>query len=241
MEPKLTYEPFEGGYLSVVDVLGDDQKIVDCARISYDRGEREQKRSTEEILKTLYSLGHHTPFEQCSMTFKVRTPIFVWRQWIRHRLASVNEVSERYSEADLDFYEPENWRLPPETPESVVNEIQMRQRAIHRNLKDFYCYLRDQKVPRELARIDLPLAKYTTAYWTANLREIFHFLKLRLPNNAQYEIRKYAEGMLFQVQYFYPLAVKAFLATEGELAKQYLHTVDLDALRKFQELVKEKV
>lgn len=230
METTLSYEPIDGGYLNVVEHWGSDQKIVDCARVSYDRGEREQKRSTEDFLKQLYALGHHTPFEQCGMTFKVKTPLFVWRQWIRHRLASVNEVSERYSESDLDFYVPEDWRVPADTPDEVRREIRNRQRALHQNLKDFYRYLRENKVPRELARIDLPLSKFTTAYWSANLREIFHFLKLRLDPAAQLEIRKYAEGMLFQVQYYYPLAVKAFLAEEGELAKRYLSTIDFTAL-----------
>lgn len=221
MQTTLRCEPISGGYLTVVEHWGSDQKIVDSARVSYDRGEREQKRSTEEFLNTLYALGHHTPFEQCGMTFKVKTPIFVWRQWIRHRLASVNEVSERYSESDLDFYEPNDWRVPDDTPDSVRHEILMRQRAIHESIKDFYLYLREHKVPRELARMDLPLSKFTTAYWTANLREIFHFLKLRLHASAQLEIRKYAEGMLFQVQYCYPLAVKAFLSKEREIAKTY--------------------
>lgn len=230
MEYLISCEPLEGGELAVVDKWGSDQKIVDCARVSYDRGEREQKRSTEVFLKQLYELGHHTPFEQCGLTFKVKTPIFVWRQWIRHRLASVNEVSERYSESDLDFYEPVEWRVPKDTPDDVRREICQRQRAIHQNLKDFYRYLRDHKVPRELARIDLPLSKFTTAYWTANLREVFHFLKLRLDPAAQLEIRKYAEGMLYQVQYFYPLAVKAFFSAEGELAKRYLTTIDFEAL-----------
>lgn len=230
MESLLSCEPLDGGQLAVVDYWGTDQKIVDCARVSYDRGEREQKKSTEDFLKQLYALGHYTPFEQCGLTFKVKVPIFVWRQWIRHRLASVNEVSERYSESDLDFYEPNDWRVPDGTDGDVLREICQRQRAIHRNLKDFYRYLRDHNVPRELARIDLPLSKFTTAYWSANLREVFHFLKLRLEPAAQLEIRKYAEHMLFQVQYFYPLSVKAFLTEEGELAKRYLGTVDLDVL-----------
>ena len=218
MDYLLSCEPLDGGLLAVVDYWGDDQKIVDCARVSYDRGEREQKRTTENFLKSLYSLGHHTPFEQCGMTFKVKVPLFVWRQWIRHRLASVNEVSERYSESDLDFYEPDDWRVPEDTTNDVREEIRNRQCELHRKMKDFYRYLREKKVPRELARIDLPLSKFTTAYWSANLREIFHFLKLRLEPAAQLEIRKYAEGMLFQAQYFYPLAVKAFLSEEGELA-----------------------
>lgn len=230
MDIIISCEPLNGGSLAVVDKWGTDQKIVDCARVSYDRGEREQTRSTEDMLKQLYALGHHTPFEQCGMTFKVKTPLFVWRQWIRHRIASVNEVSERYSESDLDFYEPDNWRVPAGTPLEIEEEIRTKQREIHEQIKNFYRYLREQKVPRELARIDLPLSKFTTAYWSANLREIFHFLKLRLDPAAQLEIRKYAEGMLFQVQYFYPLAVKAFLSEEGELAKRYLCTIDFEAL-----------
>ena len=204
----------DDGYVQLVEKWGSDQKIVDCASVSY--GER-QKTPTDLFIDNLYRLGHMTPFEQAGVTVKIECPIFVWRQWIRHRLASVNEISERYTESKCKFFSPVVWRTKGgvELSDEDILELDRETSLLHQHMERVYRRRLELGVTRELARIDLPLSKYTTAYWTANLREVFHLLKLRLDKSAQFETREYAFGLAMVVRNVFPCSFKAFVKYEG--------------------------
>ena len=204
----------DDGCVQLIEKWGSDQKIVNCASVSY--GER-QKTPTESFIDNLYKLGHMTPFEQAGFTVKIECPIFVWRQWIRHRLASVNEISERYTESNCKFFTPLVWRTKGgvELSDEDILELDRETALLHQHIERVYRRRLELGVTRELARIDLPLSKYTTAYWTANLREVFHLLKLRLDNAAQKETRDYAIGLALIVQNLFPYSFSAFLKYEN--------------------------
>ncbi len=192
----------DDGFVRVVDYLGDDAAIVQAARVSYGKG---TKRVHEDrgLIRYLMRHAHTTPFEMCEIKLHVRVPMDVWRQWIRHRTASVNEYSTRYSEA-IDAAQhtaPEAWRLqstgnrqgssgvlPPEEGRHLSEE----EAALHRQLRGMYEARLAAGVAREQARKDLPLSTYTEAYWKINLHNLLHFLELRMDDHAQEEIRAYA-------------------------------------------------
>lgn len=207
------------GEIELVETFGSDQKIVDCARVSYHAGQNEQKTDTNKFISNLISMKHETPFEHCAASYKVKCPIFVARQWVRHRLASINELSLRYTAMDdLEFYEPD-LRLKsglsvPETIQDryIVTAADARKKAIR-----LYEILLEMGVSRELARIHLPVSMLTTFYWTANLREIMHFLRLRTSNHAQYEIRLFAYAILDSLKERFPFTYQSFIASEESI------------------------
>jgi len=208
------------GFISVVDYMGNDLSIVQAARVSYGT---ETKSSSEDkaLIEYLTRHRHSTPFEMCEIKFHVKLPIFVARQWIRHRTANVNEISARYSILDKEFYVPE---LSQITSQSQLNK-QGRglpladAAAIQDTLKQeaslaheqYASFLEDYDLTRELARINLPLSTYTQWYWKVDLHNLFSFLTLRADPHAQHEIRMYAEKMLDIVAAWCPMAANAFL------------------------------
>lgn len=210
------------GLIRLIDHMGSDLSIVRNARVSYDAEWRagEDKGSDARLINFLYKNGHNTPFEAASVTIEVKAPIFVLRQWHRHRTQSYNELSARYKELPEEFYVPE---LDQITTQSSDNK-QMRTTELNPNAQhianeikasnemSFNCYrsLLERGCPREIARSVLPVGTYSHMFASANLNNWFRFLAERLHPHAQYEIRVYAEALLEMLGALYPVAVKAF-------------------------------
>lgn len=210
------------GFIRVVDYMGDDAAVVQAARVSYGRGTRKTTED-EGLIRYLMRHYHSTPFEMCEIKYHVKLPIFVARQWIRHRTANVNEYSARYSIMDKDFYLPapehlaaqsaDNRQgrgevLDPQTAEHVLNLLRDDAEQTYSHYEDML----DDSIglARELARMNLTLNTYTQWYWKTDLHNLFHFLRLRADAHAQYEIRVYAEAMLETVKAWVPLSYGAF-------------------------------
>lgn len=210
------------GLIRLVDSMGSDLSIARNARVSYDAEWRagEDKGSDARLINYLYNNGHNTPFEAVTFTFEVKAPIFVLRQWHRHRTQSFNELSARYKELPEEFYIPEVAQI---TTQSTDNK-QMRTDEVHPQAEQFRHYMESQNAsafriykemiedgcPRELARSVLPVAAYSHMFATMNLHNLFRFLAERLHPHAQYEIRVYAEAILELIKDVAPVAVAAF-------------------------------
>jgi thymidylate synthase (FAD) len=223
------HEVLDHGFIRVIDYMGDDAAICQAARVSYGRGTK-SVQNDEGLIRYLMRHWHSTPFEMCEIKLHVKLPVFVARQWIRHRTANVNEYSARYSILDREFYIPEERNL---AAQSVVNN-QGRGEALTgdeaarvlRYLKDdsaraydHYAEMIADKTPegddqqglaRELARMNLPANIYTQWYWKVDLHNLFHFLRLRADAHAQYEIRVYADAICKVVADWVPAAYAAF-------------------------------
>lgn len=207
------------GYVRLVDSMGTDSSIVRAARVSYNAKPREDG-SDEKLIAYLMRNRHTSPFESVQFTFEVQAPIFVLRQWHRHRTWSYNEVSARYSELPEVFFVP---AVDSVTTQSLTNK-QMRTTVINEHAQyiqeqvtksgeaafAIYRDLIEKGCPRELARSVLPVGTYSRMFASVDLHNLFHFLGLRLHEHAQYEIRVYAEAMLQLIEPIVPLAVKYF-------------------------------
>ena len=231
----MLYQPMpvlDHGFVRVIDYMGDDGAVVQAARVSYGRGTR---RVSEDagLIRYLMRHRHSTPFEMCEIKFHVKLPIFVARQWIRHRMANVNEYSARYSILDREFYipAPEHLAAQSSTNRQGRGEVLQGDEAaevLHLLRQDasltydHYAHMLNetpdgqsadparQGLARELARMNLTLNTYTQWYWKADLHNLLGFLSLRADSHAQYEIRAYAEAMLGAVQAWVPLTHQAF-------------------------------
>lgn len=213
------------GLLRFVDHMGSDLSIVRNARVSYDAEWRagENEKSDSRLIRYLMKNGHNTPFESVIVTFEIKAPIFVFRQWHRHRTQSYNELSARYRELPEEFYIPEINQITTQSTDNkqmrtdVINEnADLLQGVIRdQNRKAFkaYRFLLEKGCPRELARSVLPLGTYSHMFATANLHNWFRFLKERLHPHAQYEIRVYAEAILSVLEKLVPVATAAFKET----------------------------
>lgn len=207
------------GFVRLVDVMGNDNSIVQAARVSYGKGTK-QVNEDRGLIRYLMRHQHTTPFEMVEFKFHLRVPIFVMRQWIRHRTANVNEYSGRYSEIPDLFYVPEEKNITKQSTlnkqggseESLENAKfwQMRMQQDQKNLYDVYQNYLHADMRKELARINLPVSAYTEFYWKNDLNNIFKFLCLRLDTHAQWEIRVFAEAMAIYVKEKCPLAYEAF-------------------------------
>lgn len=209
------------GFVRLVDYMGSDDRIVQAARVSYGAGTK-TVREDRGLINYLMRNWHTSPFEQVGLTFHCKMPIFVARQWVRHRTARLNEISGRYSIMRDEFYIPapdqirfqsasnkqgrSEESLSPEESAEVIRLFEAEQRAVYAN----YQGLLDKNVARELARMDLPLSLYTEWYWQIDLHNLFHFLRLRLDPHAQYEIRVYAEALAQCAKAVAPMAYEAF-------------------------------
>ncbi|GAN68583.1 FAD-dependent thymidylate synthase [Acetobacter orleanensis] len=224
----MLYEPQEvldHGFLRVIDYMGDDSAIVQAARVSYGRGTRKVSEDAG-LIRYLMRHRHSSPFEMCEMKFHVKLPIFVARQWIRHRMASVNEYSARYSILDSEFYipAPEHMAaqsavnrqgrgdvLAPDDAAAVMDILRDDAIRTYRNYETMLSTEEDgYGLARELARINLTVNTYTQWYWKIDLHNLMHFLALRLDPHAQYEIRVYAEAMLKILHAWVPQTAAAF-------------------------------
>ncbi len=233
---KILYEAIpilDHGFIRVVDYMGDDTSIVQAARVSYGKGTK--KVSTDSgLIKYLMRHWHSTPFEMCEIKYHVKLPIFIARQWIRHRTANINEYSARYSILDKEFYLPEPKHLAAQSKSNrqgrgdVIEGDQAKQvlellkNDAERTYNDYEMMLNerydgtiiDEKkigLARELARMNLTLNTYTQWYWKIDLLNLMNFLRLRADDHAQYEIRAYADAMLETVKKWVPITYEAFI------------------------------
>jgi thymidylate synthase (FAD) len=211
------------GFVRLVDHMGSDLSVVRAARVSYDAAWRtgNDSGSDQRLIRYLWKHKHTTPFEAVQFTFEVKAPIFVLRQWHRHRTWSYNELSARYRELPEEYYVPQNigvqskdnkqGRAPDERPEGQ-NEI-IRSTIKHACEQSFvyYAALLRQGVPRELARSVLPVATYSHMFASVNLLNLFKFLTLRCDPHAQFEIREYANAMLNLIQPIVPVSADAWM------------------------------
>lgn len=207
------------GFVELVDVLGSDQAIINAARTSYDKGTK-QVSSTRQLMRYLLRHKHSGPFEFGACVFRIRCPLFVARQWFRHRTASYNEVSLRYSEAIEEYYLPdEEWITTQDRRNRQARtEIEIEDsHKVHEQLKNdaemllqHYSEYLENGLAREIARINLPLSLYTTFCFKMDIRNLLHFLILRTDSHAQFEIRQYAEIMEKMVEKYFPLVIEAW-------------------------------
>ena len=231
----ILYEPIpvlDHGFVRVVDYMGDDAAIVQAARVSYGRGTR--KVSDDRVLiRYLMRHYHSTPFEMCEIKYHVKLPIFVARQWIRHRTANVNEYSARYSVLDKEFYIPAPEQLAAQssnnrqgrgdvlTGDEAAQVLDLLRHDAEKTYRDYAWMLNEgddgteadpsrQGLARELARMNLTLNTYTQWYWKTDLHNLMNFLRLRADAHAQYEIRVYADAMIDTLNAWVPLAAEAF-------------------------------
>ncbi|HQU70289.1 MAG TPA: FAD-dependent thymidylate synthase [Albidovulum sp.] len=220
----LAHEVLDHGLVRVIDYMGDDAAITQAARVSYGRGTKAVSND-EGLIRYLMRHWHSTPFEMCEVKFHVKLPVFVARQWIRHRTANVNEYSARYSILDREFYIPAPENLAAQSTVNNQGRGELLQGEEAQRVLDL---LRDDAMrsydhyeamlsqdgqkglARELARMNLPANVYTQWYWKVDLHNLFHFLRLRADAHAQYEIRVYAETMCGIVKDWVPLAYGAF-------------------------------
>lgn len=228
------------GFVRLVDFMGDDRRIVEAARVSYGDGTR-SVREDAQLIDYLLRNDHTSPFEQVVFTFHVKMPIFVARQWLRHRTARVNEVSGRYSVMPSEMYVPEPDRVRRQaksnkqgSSDEVLSEVEnARVRELlaagQGRAYEEYEELLEADVARELARINLPLSLYTEAYWQIDLHNLFHFLRLRLDAHAQWEIRVYGEALAGLVKEIVPLAWAAM--EEHRLRGKRLSGTELEVVR----------
>ncbi len=231
----LPQEVLDHGFVRLIDYMGNDNAIVQAARVSYGVGTK-QVNQDRGLIRYLMRHWHTTPFEMCEIKFHIKLPIFIARQWIRHRTANVNEYSARYSILDKEFYIPQLEQLAPQSAanhqgraeDAQLSEVEAAR--VLQILKDdaSRCYNNyeelmnerndgstvnenNEGIARELARMNLTLNTYTQWYWKIDLHNLFHFLFLRADGHAQYEIREYADIMLDMVKQWVPHAYDAFM------------------------------
>ncbi|HMD67677.1 MAG TPA: FAD-dependent thymidylate synthase [Chitinivibrionales bacterium] len=215
------FKVLDKGFVRLVDYLGNDSRIVQAARVSFGKGTKTFREDTG-LINYLLRNDHTSPFEQVVFTFHVKLPIFVARQWIRHRTARLNEISGRYSVMKSEFYLPstggiafqsENNKqgrsseaVPAAMQKTVLSILTKYQKELYGAYED----LLDNNIARELARINLPLSLYTEWYWQIDLHNLFRFLSLRLDAHAQLEIREYAKVLHRICAMVCPVALEAF-------------------------------
>ena len=229
------------GFVRLVDYLGGDKRIVQSARVSYGEGTK-NIREDRGLIRYLMRHEHTSPFEQVVLTFHAKMPIFVARQWVRHRTARLNEVSGRYSVMKDEFYIPaaEQVNLQSknnkqgrseetfsiEETEKILFEMEQSQKSSYESYKGMI----DKGMAKELARINLPLSLYTEWYWECDLHNLFNFLNLRMDGHAQYEIRAYADVMFDITKKVAPIACESF--EDHKLNSMRFSAPELNLLKK---------
>ncbi len=218
------------GFIRLIDYMGGDESIVQAARVSYGKGTKKVSQD-RGLIRYLMRHKHTTPFEMCEIKFHVKLPIFVARQWIRHRMANVNEYSARYSILDKEFYVPvtlesqskknnqgRGERIKENSEKEYIDKIRLNSKNAYSlylellNLDDDGNVVDPSRdnVAREISRLVLPVNFYTQFYWKIDLHNLLHFLSLRTDKHAQYEIRVYADKILDIVKLWVPLTYEAF-------------------------------
>ncbi|SDW26717.1 FAD-dependent thymidylate synthase [Litoreibacter albidus] len=238
------HEVLDHGFIRVIDYMGDDSAICQAARVSYGKGTK-SVQNDEGLIRYLMRHWHSTPFEMCEIKLHVKLPVFVARQWIRHRTANVNEYSARYSILDREFYIPAPEHI---NAQSVVNNqgrgqilegeeaarvLEILKADSTRAYDNYEAMISDEGqdgLARELARMNLPANIYTQWYWKVDLHNLFHFLRLRADSHAQYEIRVYADAICKVVADWVPAAYAAF--KDYRLGGAQLSGKGVDCLRR---------
>ena len=238
------YPALDHGLVRVIDYMGDDDAIVQAARVSYGAGTK-KAQDDNSLIRYLMRHWHSTPFEMCEIKLHVKLPVFVARQWIRHRTANVNEYSARYSILDKEFYIPDPSNLAAQSKinnqgRGEILEAEDAQRVLEilkndsdRSYTNYENLLSSDGKPglaRELARMNLPTNIYTQWYWKTDLHNLFNFLRLRADKHAQYEIRVYAEIISEIVEKWVPKAFKAFL--DYQMNSMHLSRQAIDCLKR---------
>ena len=232
------------GFVRVVDYMGDDAAICQAARVSYGKGTK-SVQNDEGLIRYLMRHWHSTPFEMCEVKLHVKLPVFVARQWIRHRTANVNEYSARYSILDREFYIPAPEHIAAQssvnnqgrgealTGEEAARVLDILKSGSTRSYDNYQSMISDdgqQGLARELARMNLPANIYTQWYWKVDLHNLLHFLRLRADAHAQYEIRVYADAICSIVADWVPFAYAAF--EDYRLGGATLSGTALDCVRR---------
>ena len=242
------YPILDHGFIRTIDYLGDDAAIVQAARVSYGKGTKSVSQD-EGLIRYLMRHWHSTPFEMCELKLHVKLPIFVARQWIRHRTANVNEMSARYSILDNEFYIPAPHDLAAQsqvnnqgrgtvlTGNEAQTVLDMLRDEAARSYSTYEELMREDPeagklgLARELARMNLPTNIYTQWYWKVDLHNLFHFLRLRADAHAQFEIRAYAEVICDIVKSWVPLAYRAF--EDYRMNAVTMSSMEIEALREY--------
>jgi thymidylate synthase (FAD) len=236
----LYFPVLDHGFVALVDYLGTDEDIERAARVSYGYGTRKQS-ATRGLLRYLRRHKHTTPSEMVELKFHCCMPMFIARQWIRHRTASVNEYSGRYSLIPMLFYTPDAAQLQTQSKRNnqgrsgqtvdreMYEEAQRRWAALRRESTDAYGWLTENQVARELARIDLPLSTYTQWYWKIDLHNLLHFLTLRVDAHAQWEIQEYGRVMAGMLKRVAPLSYEAWI--DYDVCGGHVSRAELSAIR----------
>jgi thymidylate synthase (FAD) len=229
------------GFVRLVDYMGDDAAVVQAARVSYGRGTK-KVRQDRGLIRYLMRHRHTTPFEMCELKLHVKLPIFIARQWIRHRTANVNEYSARYSVMDREFYMPRPEDLAVQSasnrqgrgavlePDQAAAVLALLRRDASQAFDTYEAVMEEHGLARELARIGLSLSTYTQWYWKVDLHNLLHFLSLRKHPHAQYEIRAYADVIGEMVADWVPLSWEAF--SDYRLGGAFLSRQGVEAVRR---------
>ncbi|MCY4445345.1 MAG: FAD-dependent thymidylate synthase [Rhodobacteraceae bacterium] len=230
------------GFVRVIDYMGNDSAVVQAARVSYGKGTK-HSRSDVGLIRYLMRHRHTTPFEMCEIKFHIKLPIFVARQWIRHRTASVNEYSARYSKLDNEFYipQPENLvaqstsnrqgggvQLPECEKDNILNILNKGSEQAYEQYEEMLSEDEQNGLSRELARMNLPTSIYTQWYWKINLLNLLKFVSLRADSHAQWEIQEYAKQIAELIQLWVPITYQAFedyWLDGASLSKQQLELI----------------
>ena len=240
----LIHKVLDHGFVRVIDYMGNDTSIVQAARVSYGEGTK-KSRDDKSLIFYLMRHWHSTPFEMCEIKLHVKLPVFVARQWIRHRTANVNEYSARYSILDNEFYIPKSENLASQSSsnnqgrgdvlegEEAKKVIQILKSDSLRSYKSYEKMLSKENkkgLARELARMNLPTNIYTQWYWKTDLHNLFNFIRLRNDIHAQYEIRVYAEKIAELVKKWVPFAFEAF--EQYQLNSSHLSSNGLSCIKR---------
>ena len=238
------YPVLDHGFVRVIDYMGDDAAICQAARVSYGKGTK-SVQNDEGLIRYLMRHWHSTPFEMCEIKLHVKLPVFVARQWIRHRTANVNEYSARYSILDREFYIPAPEHIAAQstinnqgrgetlTGDEAARVLEILKADSARAYDNYEAMISDdgqQGLARELARMNLPANIYTQWYWKVDLHNLLHFLRLRADSHAQYEIRVYADEICKIVADWVPYAYAAF--EDYRMGGATLSKTSLDVIRR---------
>jgi len=232
------FSVLDHGFVSLVDYMGSDEDVERAARVSYGAGTRKVSQ-TRGLIRYLRRHRHTTPSEMVELKFHCSMPMFVARQWVRHRTASINELSARYSLMPLLFYTPPQQQFALQSrsnaqgreggaPPEVYREAVQRWERLREQAGGAYSWMLEEDVARELARIDLPLSTYTQWYWKIDLHNLLHFLSLRVDPRAQWEIREFARVIAGMVKRVAPLSYEAWV--DYDLESRPLTRVERDVL-----------
>jgi thymidylate synthase (FAD) len=237
----LYFPVLDHGFVSLVDYMGTDECIERAARVSYGYGTRKQSQ-TRGLLRYLRRHAHTTPSEMVELKFHCCMPMFVARQWIRHRTANVNEYSGRYSLMPMLFYTPEPEQVQKQSrknnqgrsgvamDEAAYEQALARWTRVRESSRDAYEWMTGEDIARELARIDLPLSTYTQWYWKIDLHNLLHFLTLRVDPHAQWEIQEFGRIMAGMLKRVAPLSYEAWI--DYDVCGAPLSRMELDAVRR---------